>query len=108
MLAYLATLTFRRKDMATYTPDLLTARELAEMEYSKEQSAQNRAHELELAKLDYQVKKLEASWRQVFILPLALIYLPVQICLSVAALVAFAFGRDFPDALWNLLKSLGR
>lgn len=94
--------------MATYAPELLTARELAEMEYAKEQSEQNRAHELELAKLDYQVKRLEASWRQVFVLPLALLYLPVQICLAVSASVAFAFGRDFPDALWDRLKSLGR
>lgn len=94
--------------MATYTPESLSSRELAEMEYAKEQSAENRAHELEMAKLELQVKKLEASWRQVFVLPLALIYLPVQICLAVAASVAFAFGRDFPDALWDRLKSLGR
>lgn len=94
--------------MSTFTPDLLTSREIAELEYAKEQSAENRAHELAMAEIDIQVRKIEASWKQLLAIPLALIYLPVQICLAFAALVAFAFGRDFPDALWDRLKSRGQ
>lgn len=91
--------------MSTYTPDLLTARELAEMEYAKEESDKNRQHELSMYELDLQVKKLEASWKQLLKLPLALIFLPVKICLALSVLVAFAFGRDCPPSLWDLLKS---
>lgn len=91
--------------MSTYTPEQLSPREIAEMEYSREQNDKNRAHELALAELELQVKLKDASWRQLLKLPLALIFLPVKICLSVAVVVGFAFGRDFPPSLWDLLKS---
>lgn len=90
--------------MSTYTPEQLSPREISEMEYAREQNDKNREHELRLAELELQIKLKDASWRQLLKIPLALIFLPVKICLAFAVLVAFAFGRDFPDALWDSIK----
>lgn len=90
--------------MSISTPELLTARELAEMEYTSEQSDKNRQHELSMYEVDYKIRKLEASWRMLLKLPLALLFLPVKLVLALAVVVAFAFGRDCPPSLWDLLK----
>jgi hypothetical protein len=90
--------------MSTYTPDNLSPRELSEMEYTKEQKALDRQHAITIRELELESEQLSASWRAFLKLPLALIFLPVKICLAFAVLVAFAFGRDLPDALWDLLR----
>lgn len=94
--------------MSIRPPERLTEREYQELAYAREQSDKNREHELELKRLELKIAKLNASWNQVWRLPLALIFLPVKFVLSFGILIAFAFGRDFPDALWDLLKYQGQ
>jgi hypothetical protein len=91
--------------MATQIRETLTARELAEIEYGKEQQERFYEHELAMKSLDLEVQKLEASWRAWLKIPLALIFLPVKICLAFAVVIGLAFGRNFPDALWDLIGS---
>ena len=89
--------------MATQIRETLTARELAEIEYGKEQQERYYEHELAMKDREIELRKLEASWGSLLRIPLALIFLPVKIVLAVSVLVGTAFGRDFPEALWDLI-----
>ena len=84
----------------------MTPREREEFEQSKNMFELQSAHQLKVAELELQVRKLETRWTQILRLPFALLSVPVRMMFGVAYIAHAIRGTKPDEKFWDYLQKL--
>lgn len=94
-----------------YTPPMindkrtdLTDREKKEMEFTESENDKNRAHAIEVRRIELDAERLRTKIGQLFYIPKIIVLLPVYLVLAVGATIAVARGKELPQQLWDFFK----
>jgi len=85
-------------------PDQLTPREAVIMENEKEAEIRQMDYGRDMAKLDIEVRKIEARFSAWLRIPLMIIRLPLLVILGIAYIVHAIRGIEPSENFWKLLK----
>jgi len=87
----------------TELPPELTPREYEEMRYQEEQEKRQIEYNLQIKKLDIEVRKIEAQWKTWFKIPLYILKLPLIVLLGLAYIVHVLMKSEPSQDFWKLL-----
>jgi hypothetical protein len=86
------------------TREALTARERAELDWEKESARLQIEYAEKMKAMEFEIKKVEARWTQVFRIPLEIIKLPVRMILAVAIPISVITKTTLPKEFWEFMK----
>lgn len=86
------------------TRETLTAREREELNWEKEAARLQIDHAEKMKAIEYEVRRLEVKWTQVFRLPMMVVLLPVKLVMSLAIPISVITKKDLPAAYWEFMR----
>ena len=86
------------------TREALTARERAELDWEKESARLQIEYAEKMKAMEYEIKKVEARWTQVFRIPLEVIKLPVRLIMAFAIPISVITKKELPAPFWEFMK----
>lgn len=84
--------------------ETLTPRERAEMDWEKQSAEMQVSYAEKIKAMDYEIRKLEVHWTQIFRLPTAVILLPVKLIMAFAIPISVITKKDLPPAFWEFMR----